>query len=823
MEILQTAWQDLRYSVRILLKKPGFTVIAVITLALGIGANTAIFSVVNAVLLKPLPYAEADRLVYLSERHPQYEEMSISYPDFTDWRAQNHVFEHIGVYNFGDYNLTGSGEPARLRGGRASADLFTALRVRAALGRLFTNDEDKPGAPGVVVLSHELWRQRFGSAPNILSQSLTLNDRPYTVIGVLPPDFRFERGTQLWVPVGQLSDRPSWLERDNHPGLRGVARLNAGETLEQARSELDAIAAQLEQQYPNSNKHVGARIIPLLDNYVRNVRAALWVLLGAVGLVLLIACANVANLMLAHGAARRRELAVRVALGTPRWRIVYQSLTESLLLAAAGGSFGLVLAEWGVSLILGFSGDSIPRASEIGIDNRVLLFTLASAVLTGIIFGLAPALQAGRTDVQEALKETARGTSGGRHRLRQALVVAEISLTLVLLIGAGLLIRSFYRLQLVNSGFVEENVLSFSVSLPEQRYPDEQQWINFYRQVLEKLRALPGVKEVSLASRLPMGGNDWQSGFSLVGQPLPPPGQRPSMEVSVVGPDYFHAMGIPLLRGRWFTEQDNRAGLSAEKLRGFNQRQRLRLGLKSIIIDEEFARKHWPNQDAVGKQILWAPDDPPVTVIGVVGSVKLYRPNEPAGFVQGYFPFFEMPESGMSFVLKTTLDPEQFVSAARLQVQAVDPNQPIYNINTLAQLHSEAIAPQRFNLLLLGLFAAVALALAVVGIYGVMNYVVAQRTHEIGLRVALGAQTRDVSKLVLGQAMKLALVGIALGLAGAAALTRLMTSLLFGVSATDPLTFSTIAVFLPLVALLACWKAVRRATQVDPLIALRYE
>jgi predicted permease len=822
---MNTLWQDLRYGVRTLLKKPGFALVAVITLALGIGANTAIFSVVNAVLLRPLPYDQADRLVYLSERHPKFERMSISYPDFSDWRAQNQVFEKIGVYNFGDYNLTGSGEPERLRGGRASADLFAALRVRAALGRLFTNEEDQPGAPAVTVLSHQLWQRRFGGNPNILNQALTLNDRSYTVIGVLPPGFRFGGRTELWVPAGQLAAQPAWQQRGNHPGLRGIARLKAGVTLEQARADMDAIAARLEQQYPDSNKYVGVRIIPLLENYVSDVRRALWVLLGAVGLVLLIACANVANLMLARAAARQRELAVRVALGASRWRIVRQLLTESLLLALVGGALGLLLAQWGVDLILAFSADSLPRTDEIRLDNYVLSFTAAVAILTGIFFGLAPALQASRTDVQEALKETARGTTGGRHRLRQGLVVAEVALTLVLLIGAGLLIRSFYRLQQVNPGFVDENVLSFTISLPEQKYPDENQWLNFYQQVSERLRALPGVQTVSLTSRVPMGGNDWQTGFRVAGQPPPPPGQGHSMEVTLAGPDYFRVMGIPLLRGRYFTEQDNRASLNEAQLRGLNQRQRIRVGLQTIIVDEEFARRHWPNEDPVGKQVLWGqgPNEPPLTVVGVVGRVKLYSPNEPAGFVQGYFPFLQLPDSGMSFIVKTTLDPEQLVTAARQQVQAVDPNQPIYDFKTLMQLRAESVAPQRLNLLLLGLFAAVALALAVVGIYGVMSYAVEQRTHEIGLRMALGAQTRDVLKLVVGQAMKLALLGVALGLLGAVALTGLMKNLLFGVTATDPLTFAGVALLLALVALLACWIPARRAAKVDPLIALRCE
>jgi putative ABC transport system permease protein len=814
--------QDLRFGARMLVKQPGFTLIAIFTLALGIGANTAIFSVVNAVLLRPLPYEEADRLVFLTERSPQNEDMTLSYPDFADWRAQNRVFEYIGVHNAGDYNLTGSGEPERLRVGRASADLFSALRVRAALGRLFTNEEDKPGTPNVVVLSHRLWQRRFGGDPNILNQSLTLNERPYTVVGVLPPDFRFEERNEIWVPVEANLSELVLRGRSTHPFLRGVARLKAGVTLEQARAEMDAIAARLAQQYP-IKKNVGARITPLLENYVHDARRALWILLGAVALVLLIACANVANLMLARATTREREMAVRVALGASRWRVIRQLLTESLLLAVVGGGLGLLLAEWGVKLILAFSANSLPRASEIALDTRVLVFTVAVSVLTGLVFGLAPALQASRADVHESLKETARSATGGRHRLREVLIITEVALTLVLLIGAGLLIRSFYRLQQVNPGFVDENVLSFRVSLPVQKYAHENQWLNFYQQVIEKLRALPGVKEVGIASRVPLDGNNNANAFRVVGQP-PPPGQ--AMQVCFVSPDYFRTMGIPLLRGRYFTEQDNRSHLSEEQLRGLDRGERLRLGRKTVIVDEEFARRHWPNQDPVGKQILWGAgggDDSPLTVIGVVGRVKLDRPQEPIGEVQGYFAFLEYPQPVMSFVVKTTLEPEQMIAAAREQVQAVDASQPIFNVITLTKLRAAAIAPQRFSLLLFGLFAAVALALAVVGIYGVMSYAVTQRTHELGIRMALGAQTRDVLRLVLWQALSLALAGTAIGLAAAFGLTRLMKNLLFGVSPTDSLTFSAIAVLLLLTALVACWIPARRAMKVDPLTALRHE
>ena len=820
--MIADVWQDLRYGARMLMKQKSITAIAVLTLALGIGANTAIFSVVNAVLLRPLPYEEADRLVFLTERNPQNEDMTLSYPDFADWRAQNHVFEYIGVHNTVSFNLTGSGEPEQLRAGRASADLFSALRVRPALGRLFTNEEDKFGAPAVVVLSHGLWQRRFGDDPNILNQALTLDGRPYTVVGVLPPDFRFEERNEIWVPVEANTSEIVLRGRSAHPFLRGVARLKTGVTLEQARAEMDAIATRLAQQYPDTKKNVGARLTPLLENYVQGARRALWVLLGAVSLLLLIACANVANLMLARATARERELAVRVALGASRWRVVRQLLTESLLLAVVGGGLGLLLAEWGVKLLLAFSANSLPRSSEIGLNPQVLVFTVAVSALTGIVFGLAPALQASRADVQAALKETARSTTGGGQRLRQALIVTEVALTLVLLIGAGLLVRSFYRLQQVNSGFVDEHVLSFRVSLPVQKYAHENQWLNFYQQVIERLRAVPGVKDVGIASRVPLDGNNNANAFRVVGQP---PRAR-AMQVCFVSPDYFRTLGIPLLRGRYFTERDNRSHLSEEQLRGLERGDRMRLGRKNVVVDEEFARRHWPDQDPVGKQILWGVgggDDSPLTVVGVVGRVKLDRPNEPIGEVQSYFAFLEYPQPVMSFVVKTTLEPERMIAAAREQVRAVDASQPIYDVKPLTQLRAASIAPQRFMLLLLGLFAAIALTLAVVGIYGVMSYAVTQRTHELGIRMALGAQSHDVLRLVIGQGMKLALIGVTLGVGGALALTRLLKTLLFDVSPTDAVTFTVVAVALALVALLACYIPARRATKVDPLIALRCE
>jgi putative ABC transport system permease protein len=826
---MQTLLQDLRYGARMLLKKPGFTLIAVITLSLGIGANTAIFSVVNAVLIRSLPYEESERLVFLSERSQQLEGMSISWPNYADWRARNNVFEKIGVYNgFSSYNLTGSGEPERLRAGQVSADLFAALRVNAALGRVFTSEEDKPGAEPVVVLSHALWQRRFGGDPNIINRTIKLSDRGYTVIGVMPPGYRFPSGVEIWVPAGQLSGSASWQSRGNHPGLYGVARLKAGATIEQARAEMENIAVALEKEYPNTNQGNRVTITPLRDAIIGNIGTALWVLLGAVGCVLLIACANVANLLLARASTRQREIAVRVAMGAGRWRIMRQLLTESVLLAVAGGVIGVALSLWGVDLILAISPDSIPRAAEIGLDRGVLAFTAAVSILTGLIFGLAPALQASKVQLHDALKESGRSLVAGRHWSRSVLVVAETALTLALLVGAGLLIRSFYNLYQVNPGFVYDRLLSFSVSLPEQKYATLDQQMNFFHQLMQNLRATPGVESVSVASGLPLGNNGWQTSFTIVGRPRPKPGETLLMEACLVGPDYFRTIGVPLIRGRWFDERDNREHLKTKDLTGYNDDERLVAGVNALIIDEEFARRYWPNnEDPVGKQIIWGdgtdPKSPVMTVVGVVGRVKMDGLNTDSNRVQGYFPFYQAPSSGMTVIVKSALDPNQLIATARRQTLRLDPNQPIYDIRTMEKIRSDSVAPERLNLTLLGMFAALAMILALVGIYGVMSYAVTQRTHEIGVRMALGAQTGDVLKMVVRQGLTLALIGVGAGLTLAYWLTKWMKDLLFEVKPADPATFAVIAAMLILVALVACWIPARRATKVDPMIALRCE
>ncbi|MGI9065747.1 MAG: ABC transporter permease [Pyrinomonadaceae bacterium] len=821
---MQTIWQDVRYGARMLLKNPGITFVVILALALGIGANTAIFSVVNAVLLRPLPYEESDRLVALNEKSPVLDVMSISYPNFTDWRSQNHVFEKIGAYNRNSYNLTGVGEAERIPTAQVSADLFSVLRVNAAVGRVFTNEEDKPGATPVVVLGHGLWQRRFGGQPNIINQVLTFNGKGYTVIGVMPQGFQYPSRADM--PVGQLSGDPNWQQRGNHPGLFAVARLKPGATLAQAEADMDNIAANLERQYPDTNAGNRVGMKPLLEIYVGDARGTLWVLFGAVAFVLLIACANIANLLLARAKARQKEMAIRTAMGAGRWRIARQLLTESVLLALVGGALGLLVARWGIQLILYISPDAIPRWREINLDWKVLAFTISVSLLTGILFGLVPALQAGEVDVNETLKETGRGTSG-KHWLRSSLVVVEVATTLVLLIGAGLMIRSFYRLQNVNPGFSYARLASFTVSLPQKKYVTEEQRTEFFRRLLENIRTLPGVEASAAASGLPLGNNGWQTSFVVDGQPIPPRDQTPLMEACSVTPDYFRAMNIPLLRGRYFTDQDNRSFLAGRDLTKLEEGERLVAGVNAIIIDEEFARRHWPNEDAVGKRIKLGGDENSVllTVVGVVGRVKMEGLSQDSKRVQGYFPYWQLPPNGMALavIVKATGDPNQLIASAREQVKQVDPDQPIYNIKTMDEIRAESVAPERLNLTLLSIFAGIALVLAMVGIYGVMSYTVTQRTHEIGIRMAIGAQPRDVFKMVIGQGMALALIGVALGLVGAFGLTRLMASMLFGIEPTDPATFASIAVLLTLVALVACYIPGRRATKVDPVVSLRYE
>jgi putative ABC transport system permease protein len=806
---MESLFQDVRYGFRMLLKNPGFTIVAIIALALGIGANSAIFSVVNAVLLRPLPYEESDKLLLLSERSPVLEGMSVSYPNFLDWRTQNTAFEHLAVFRRNSFNLIGGGEPEQLIGGQVSADLFPALRVKPAIGRTFLPEEDKPEGVPVVLLSHGLWQRRFGSDPNIVGQTLTLNSKGYTVIGVMPANYQFPNRTELWVPVGQESGQKSWQQRGNHPGLYGIARLKPGVNLEQARTELDTIAVRLEQQYPDTNTGNRISINYLLDQIVSDIRPALYVLLSAVGFVLLIACANVANLFLARAATRQKEIAVRIALGASRFRLIRQLLTESVMLSIVGGGLGLALAKWGVALLIKVSPNAIPRSGEISLDKRVLLFTLGLSFLTGIVFGLVPALQASKPDLNETLKDATKGSSGGarRQRFRNGLVISEVALALVLLIGGGLMLRSFYLLQKVDPGFGADHLLSFQISLPQSTYPEDQQRIAFFEQVVQRLSALPGVDSAAIASGLPLGNNGNQTSFFIEGQPEPEPGKTPLAEVVRISPNYFRTMRIPLLKGRELNVQDSKDSP------------------KVLLVDEAFARRYWPNDDPIGKRINFGGKGHVnlVTVVGIIGRVKMEGLDTDSNRVQAYFPYSQGPWNGMTVVMRASGDPASLTAAARQQILEIDKDQPISNVKTIDQIWNDSVAPQRLNMLLLGTFAAVALILATVGIYGVMSYSVSQRTHEIGIRIALGAQQRDVLKLVVGQAMILAFIGVVVGLVTSFALTRLMSKMLFGVSATDPFIFSSIVVLLLSVSLIASFVPARRATRVDPIVALKYE
>ena len=808
-------WQDVRYGFRMLWKSPGFTLVTVLALALGIGANTAIFSVVNTVLLKPLPFPNAERIVYMGEWSQQIPEMSVSYPNFMDWRDQNQVFEQIAAFRSANYVLTGAGEPERLDGRQVSAPFFTVLGVSPALGRNFTPEEDKPGANPVALISHGFWQRRLGSDPSIVNRPLLLNGESYTVIGVLPQTFEWQSPVDVFVTVGLHSDR--LMNRDSHPGMYVLGLLKPGVTPEQARTDMKAIAARLAQQYPKSNEGTSVALETLQDQAVQDIRPALLILLAAVGFVLLIACANVANLLLARAASRSKEIAIRTALGAGRLRIIRQLLTESVMLSVLGGALGLLFAMWGIDALVSVVPDDIPRllVANIGLDARVLAFTFGISVLTGLLFGLAPAMQASKSNLNESLKEGGRsGSAGGSHqRVRNMLVVSEVALSLLLLVGAGLLIKSFMRLQQTDLGFDPENVLTLRVPLPEARYKENAKVASFWDELQTRVRALPGVESVGLTRGLPMNGGI-ESGITVEGQEV---ANNKDITIAVnlfTSAEYFRTMNIPLMSGRYFTEQDTKDSQPV------------------VLVDEMLAARFFPNTDPVGKRLKMGGADnqaPWMQIVGVVKHVKHYSPDE-EGRVEVYTPYKQVPQEffaaatrSMWLAVRTKADPTSLTNAIRNEVQAIDKDQPISNVDTMENIVAATVAPQKFATWLLGLFAGTAMLLAAIGIYGVMAYSVTQRTHEIGIRMALGAKNTDVLRMVVGQGMKLALVGVAFGLVGAFAATRLMSSLLFGVSATDPLTYGGVAVLLAAVALFACLIPARKATRVDPMIALRYE
>src|ERR1051325_5347768 len=808
--MMTTIWQDLRYGFRMLLKKPGFTVVAILALALGIGANTAIFSVVNAVLLRPLPFAQQEQLMQVSSLDVKRGRGQIptSYPNFADWRDQNQVFDHIAAYTESVAILTGVDNPEQLDGVSTSGDLFAVLKANPAMGRTLTPEDEKPGSPRVAVISYGLWQRRFGANPALVGQQVMLDGVNTTVVGIMPQGFDFplraER-SEYWMPLDPKSETN--MERGANY-LSVIARLKSGVSMAQAQAEMETIASRLAQQYPDRNTGRTVKLSSMYESVVGNIRPALYILLGAGGFVLLIACANVANLLLARAASRQKEMAIRTALGAGRFRIVRQLLTESVLLAVVGGGLGLLLAFWGLDLLMAVIPTDFPRMTEIGLDARVLGFTLGVSLLTGIVFGLVPALRASRLELNESLKEGSRGSSESisRNRVRSLLIVSQVSLSLVLLVGAGLLIRSFKQLQDVNPGFEPHRVLTASVALPDAKYHEESQMKAFFKEALQRGAEVPGVEAIGGVSPLPLSGDMAMSGLTIEGRPTPGPGERLITHSRIITPDYFRAMGIPLIKGRVFTEQDTE---DAPRV---------------VVINESLARKYFPGEEAIGKRIdVTVAENNMAEIIGIVGDVRHMTLDKDSG-VESYFSYQQVPLPFMTLVARSKADnPASLAAGLRNAIEQVDKDPPLSDIRTLEQLLADSLARRRFNMLLLGIFAAVALLLAAVGIFGVMNYSVTQRTHEIGIRMALGAQARDILRMVVSQGMILVLAGVCLGLVGSYLLTRLMKSLLYGVTATDPLTFVGVALVLSAVSLVACFIPARKATKVDPMVALRYE
>jgi len=802
---MQTLWQDLRYGARMLMKQPGFTLIAVLTLALGIGANTAIFSVVNAVLLRPLPYPDSEQLawVWMDNRQEGIAEDITSWPNFEDWRTQNQIFQGMAGVRDRRFNLTGTGEPEELNGANVSANFFDLMRVSPQHGRAFGADEEREGREQVIVIGHGLWQRRFGGDAKLVGQTVNLSGQPHTIIGVMPPGFQFPNKTEIWKPL--VPDAQTRTARGSF-WLPVIGRLKPGVTRVQAQTEMAGIAQRLEEQYPNTNRGFGVNVVMMHEQLVGKMRTALWVLLGAVTCVLLIACANVANLLLARAATRQKEVAVRAALGASRGRVVRQLLTESLLLAAVGGGLGLLLARWGLDALVTLGPSDLPRSESITIDRRVLFFTLGLSLLTGIVFGLAPALQASKLGLGDVLKEGGRSTGGGGQRIRSVLVMAEIALALVLLVSAGLLLRSSWRLQQVNPGFNPERILKVRLSLPSSKYREGAQAAAFYQQLLERLRVLPGVQAAGATSSVLLYKVHNSAGIFIEGRAAPD-GPRPELPLDSVSLGYFQAMDMPLVQGRQFNQQDKADGLPV------------------AIVNETMARRFWPNEDPIGKRFTFGGSGPQARWLTVVGVVRDSRRQglDAAIRIESYLPHAQRPLRAMEVVLRTTDNPLSMARTVRSAVWSLDGDLPVSEIQTVEQMLRARVAPRRFNLLLFGLFALVAVLLATVGIYGVMSYSVTQRTHELGLRMALGATARDVLKLILAQGLKLTLFGVTLGLLASFALTRWMESLLFNVRPTDPLTLAGIALLVLAVALLACWIPARRATKVDPMIALRCE
>lgn len=812
---MDTFLRDLRYAFRLLLRSPGFTAIAVLSIALGIGANTTVFSVINAVLLRSLPYKDPDTLVLLWGNNTAEDRLKghnqVSATDTADYRSQSSVFEEVSNFAGWFPIMSGGTEAERIPAIQVGDGFFKVMKGTPILGRVFTPEEQEEGKDFVIVLSHALWQRRFAGDPDIVGKSVSLNGRPYNIVGVMGPDFRPLPST-LVSPEGQyyrsVAEKYDDSARDERH-LRAIARLKPGVTIAQAQSEVNVIAQRLEQQHPTSNKYQGIHIVSLTEEIVGGIRPTLLMIFGAVVFVLLVACANVANLLLARSSIRYKEITIRSAIGAARSQLVRQLLTESLLLSVIGGILGLGLAFWGTSLVSSAGSQINPMFQNIQVDRRVLLFTVGISLITGLIFGLAPALQISKPNLTESLKEGGRGSgaSGSRNRLRSALVVAEIAMTLVLLVGAGLLIRTVMRLRSVDTGFNPQNILAMNIGLPAIKYPKPENQIAFFKQVNDRIASLPGVKAVGITSVLPLSDNF--DGRGLIVEDFPrPDGDEISVDLYVTTPGYLQAMNIATLNGRALNDQD-----TADSMR-------------VALINQTMAEQLWPNQNPLGKRIAFPSDSksskPWRTVVGVVRDVSQYGLDKKAP-MQFYVPHSQFPTSLNTIVVKTENDPAAMTNPVRREILSVDKDQAVFNVTTLETLMGESIGIRKFFMMLLIVFAALALTLAAIGIYGVMSYVASQRTHEIGIRMALGAQAKDVLKLIIGNGMSLALIGVVLGLAGAFALTRVMAGILFGVTATDTLTYVIVSVGLISVALLACYVPARRATKIEPLVALRYE
>jgi predicted permease len=812
--------QDIHYALRMMRKSPGFTAVAVLTLALGIGANTAIFSIVNGVLLNPLPFPHPQELTVLYEHTTNFEKFSISYPNFLDWQRTNSTFASMAAYRHEDFNITGSGEPERVRGGMVSAEFFPILGVKPLLGRLFVRDEDGLGAAPVALLAEGFWQRRFGSARDIIGKQIIMNGDAYTIVGVLPASFHFRAFNfagikDVYVPVGQTKD-PFFYHRDVHKGMDAIGRLKPGVSLAAAQADMAQITRNLAAAYPNADKGTGASVMPLRDDLVHEVRPYLWLLLGAVGFVLLIACVNVGNLQLARSTGRAHEFAIRCALGADRWRLVRQLLTESVALGLAGGAIGACVAAWGTQAAIRLLPEALPRAEDVGLDGHVLVFTFAISILAGVVFGLVPALKMSRSGLQETLKEGGRGASAARQRAQSVFVVGEMALALVLLTGAGLMMRTLAGLWSVNPGFNPQNVLVFDVTLAPSLGANAVTTRSAIRELSQTLRAIPGVQATSVTGGAVPMFSDNEFPFWIDGQTKPANVSEMNQTLTYfVEPGYLKAMQIPLLRGRFVAATDDEHSPQV------------------IVIDENFARKYFPGQDPIGRRIHLAIFNMDPEIVGVVGHVKhwgldLEADRHPLQ-EQIYSPFLQIPDAAWSgppqavVVLRSAGSPLGTVGAVREAIVKLNSQNVMYEARTMEAIIAESLAARRFSMILLGVFATLALLLSSIGIYGVISYVVGQRTREIGIRIALGAQRSTVLWLILGEGMKMAMTGVVVGIVAAAGLTRLMSQLIYGVSAADPVTFAGVIIVLTAVAFAACYVPARRAMRVDPMVALRYE